>query len=114
MKKINFPLRVFVCRRQPTRGKGPLAPEKGLTACLTSFHFVRKLGHPFIKKKNFLEHPTLLVLGNMAINKDKKRTLELLGRGMADVCLRTCAVCQKQEQVKKLANTLEVDTLWKE
>lgn len=50
----------------------------------------------------------------MAINKDKKRTLELLGRGMADVCLRTCAVCQKQEQVKKLANTLEVDTLWKE
>ena len=54
MKKINFPLRVFVCRRQPTRGKGPLAPEKGLTACLTSFHFVRKLGHPFIKKKKFL------------------------------------------------------------
>lgn len=85
---------MFVCRGQATRGKGTLAPEKGLTACLTSFHFVHKPGHPFIKKKkNFLEHPTLLVLGNMAINKDKKQPLELLGRGMAEACFKdVCCV----------------------
>lgn len=84
IKKKGEILNVFVCGGGRNKREGTLAPEKGQTACLRSFHLSSKLGHDtVILKEHFLEASPIIDSGDTDMNKDNEKPLKFLGRIMA-------------------------------